>query len=37
VLLISTCTVQTAHSITRPLDHLVIEYPTCVTILGPLH
>jgi hypothetical protein len=37
VLLISTCTVQTAHGATRPLDHLTIEYTTCVTIPGPLH
>jgi hypothetical protein len=25
VLLVSTCTVQTAHSVTRPPDHLVTE------------
>jgi hypothetical protein len=36
-LLISTCTMQTAHSATRPLDRLVTEYLTCATILGPLH
>jgi hypothetical protein len=36
VLFVSTCTVQTAHSATRPLDHPVIEYLTCVTILDPL-
>jgi hypothetical protein len=29
--------VQIAHGITRPLDHLATEYPTCVTIPGPLH
>jgi hypothetical protein len=36
-LLVSTCMVQTAHGATRPLDHPAIEYPTCVTILDPLH
>jgi hypothetical protein len=29
--------VQTAHSIIRPPDCLTIEYPTCATILDPLH
>jgi hypothetical protein len=29
VLLVSLCTVQTAHSITRLPDHPAIEYPTC--------
>jgi hypothetical protein len=28
-LLVSLCTMQTAHSITWPLDRLVTEYPTC--------
>jgi hypothetical protein len=37
VLLVSTCTVQTAHSATRPLDYPATEYLTCATILGPLH
>jgi hypothetical protein len=36
-LLIFMCTVQTAHSATQPLDRPVVEYPTCVTIPGPLH
>jgi hypothetical protein len=36
-LLISTCTVLTPHNATRPLDHPTIEYPTCATILDPLH
>jgi hypothetical protein len=36
-LLVSTCTVQIAHGVTRPLDRLVTEYPTCATISGPLH
>jgi hypothetical protein len=29
--------VQTAHGITRPLDRPTIEYPTYMTIPGPLH
>jgi hypothetical protein len=29
--------VQTAHGATRPLDRSVTEYPTCATILDPLH
>jgi hypothetical protein len=29
--------VQTAHGATRPLDCPATEYPTCVTIPGPLH
>jgi hypothetical protein len=29
MLLISLCMVQTADSVTWPLDHLAIEYPTC--------
>jgi hypothetical protein len=29
VLLVSMCTVQIAHDITRPLDRPAIEYPTC--------
>jgi hypothetical protein len=37
VLLISTCTVQIAHGITRPPDHLATEYLTCATIPNPLH
>jgi hypothetical protein len=37
VLLIFICTVQTSHITTQPLDHPATEYPTCVTILGPLH
>jgi hypothetical protein len=28
---------QTTHSVTRPLDRLAIEYPTCAIIPGPLH
>jgi hypothetical protein len=36
-LLISTCTVQTAHSATRPLDRSATEYPNYATIPGPLH
>jgi hypothetical protein len=36
-LLIFTCTVQTAHSGTRLLNHSATEYPTYVTILDPLH
>jgi hypothetical protein len=27
------CTIQIGHSVTRPLDRPVIEYPTCATIL----
>jgi hypothetical protein len=34
---VSTCTVQTAHGVTRPLDRPATEYPTCVTIPDPLH
>jgi hypothetical protein len=37
VLHISSCMVQTAHSVTQPFDRPVIEYTTCVTILGSLH
>jgi hypothetical protein len=29
--------VQTAHSVTRPPNHLATKYPTCATIPGPLH
>jgi hypothetical protein len=29
--------VQTAHSVTRPLDRPATEYSTCATIPGPLH
>jgi hypothetical protein len=29
--------VQTTHSVTRPPDHPTTEYPTCVTITGPLY
>jgi hypothetical protein len=36
-LLVSLCTMQTAHSVIRPLDHLATEYLTYVTIPGPLH
>jgi hypothetical protein len=36
-LLISTCTVQTAHGATRPLDRPATEYLTYATILGPVH
>jgi hypothetical protein len=36
-LLVSMCTVQTAHGVTRPLDRLVTEYLTCAIIFGPLH
>jgi arginyl-tRNA--protein-N-Asp/Glu arginylyltransferase len=28
---------QTAHDATRPLDRPATEYPTCATILDPLH
>jgi hypothetical protein len=35
VLLISTCTVQTAHGVTRPPDRPVTEYLTCATIPSP--
>jgi hypothetical protein len=28
-LLVSICMVQTAHSVTRPPDHPITEYPTC--------
>jgi hypothetical protein len=34
--LVSSCTVQTVHSVTRPPDHPATEYLTCVTIPGPL-
>jgi hypothetical protein len=34
--LVSICTVQTAHGVTRPLDRLTTEYPTCATISDPL-
>jgi hypothetical protein len=36
-LLVSTCMVQTTHSVIRLLDHPTIEYPTCATIPDPLH
>jgi hypothetical protein len=36
-LLIITCTVQTAHNITRPLDRPATDYPTCATISDPVH
>jgi hypothetical protein len=36
-LLVSTCTVQTAHSVTRSLDRPATEYPTCAPIPGPLN
>jgi hypothetical protein len=29
--------IQTAHGATPPLDRPATEYPTCVTIPGPLH
>jgi hypothetical protein len=37
VLLVSTCMMQTAHSVTWALDFPAIEYPTCATISDPLH
>jgi hypothetical protein len=37
VLLVSTCTMQTAYGVTRPLNHPATEYLTCAAILGPLH
>jgi hypothetical protein len=37
VLLVSTCTMYTAHGATRPLDRPATEYPTCANIPGPLH
>jgi hypothetical protein len=36
-LLISSCTVQTTHSVTRPLDRPATEYLNYETIPGPLH
>jgi hypothetical protein len=36
-LLITTCMVQTTHSITRALDRLATDYPTCATNTSPLH
>jgi hypothetical protein len=36
-LLVSTCTMQTAHSATRPLDRPATEYPTSATIPSHLH
>jgi hypothetical protein len=36
VLLVATCTVQTEHDATQPLDRPATEYPTYVTIPGPL-
>jgi hypothetical protein len=36
-LLVSTCTVQTAHGAIRPLDRPATEYPTYATIPGHLH
>jgi hypothetical protein len=36
-LLVSMCTVQTAQSVTWPLDCPAIEYPICATIPSPLH
>jgi hypothetical protein len=36
-ILVSMCMVQTAHGATRPLDRPATEYPTCASILGPLH
>jgi hypothetical protein len=36
-LLVSTCTVQTAHGATRPLDRPTTEYPTCATIPSSLY
>jgi hypothetical protein len=35
--LVSMCTVQTVHGVTRPLDHRATEYLTCATIPSPLH
>jgi hypothetical protein len=34
---VSTCQVQTVYSVTRPVNHPVTEYPTCVTISDSLH
>jgi hypothetical protein len=36
-LLVSTCTVETAHDATRPLNCPATEYLTCAIIPGPLH
>jgi hypothetical protein len=36
-LLVSMCTVLTAHGVTRPLNRPATEYPTCATIPDPLH
>jgi hypothetical protein len=36
-LFVSMCTVHTAHSATRPLDHPATEYLTCATFPSPLH
>jgi hypothetical protein len=37
VLLLSMCTVQNAHGVTRPPDRPTTEYPTCAIISVPLH
>jgi hypothetical protein len=37
VFLVSTCTVQTAYGVIRPLDRPASNYPTYVTIPDPLH
>jgi hypothetical protein len=37
MLLVSSCTVQTAHNATWHLDRSITEYPTCATIIDPLH
>jgi hypothetical protein len=31
------CTVQTAHSATRPIGHPATEFPSCATIPDPLY
>jgi hypothetical protein len=36
-LLVFTCTVQTAHGVTQPLDRPATEYPISATIFSPLH
>jgi hypothetical protein len=35
--LVSLCTIQTAHSVTRPLDRPATGYLTFVIIISPLH
>jgi hypothetical protein len=37
MLIVSSCTVQTAHSVTQLSDRPATEYQTCVTIPSPLY